>query len=33
MGPVQIVGAVCVITAIILLQRDSEHGEPIIVSE
>lgn len=33
MGPVQIVGAVCVITAIILLQRESEHGEPIIVSE
>ncbi|MCK9407698.1 MAG: EamA family transporter [Bacteriovoracaceae bacterium] len=33
MGPVQIVGAICVITAILILQRDSDKGEPIIVSE
>jgi drug/metabolite transporter (DMT)-like permease len=33
MGPVQIVGAVCVIAAILILQRDSAKGEPIIVSE
>jgi drug/metabolite transporter (DMT)-like permease len=33
MGTVQIIGAVCVIAAILLLQRDSKQGEPIIVSE
>lgn len=33
MGPVQIVGAVSVIAAIIILQRDSDAAEPIIVSE
>lgn len=33
MGPVQVVGAVCVIIAILLLQRDDPKGEPIIVSE
>jgi len=33
MGTIQIVGAISVITAIILLQRDSVKGEPIIVTE
>ncbi len=33
MGILQITGAVSVITAILLLQRDSKKGEPIIVSE
>ena len=33
MGPVQIFGALCVITAIVILQYDSKKGEPIIVSE
>ncbi len=33
MGPLQIVGAGSVIAAIVLLQRDSRNGEPIIVSE
>lgn len=33
MGPIQIVGAVCVLAAIILLQRDPAQNEPIIVSD
>ncbi|MFA6467383.1 MAG: EamA family transporter [Bacteroidota bacterium] len=33
MGTIQIVGAVGVIAAIVLLQRDSAKGEPIIVTE
>jgi DME family drug/metabolite transporter len=33
MGPIQVIGAVCVIAAILLLQRDDPNGEPIIVSE
>ena len=33
MGIVQILGAVCVITAIVILQRESRNGEPIIVSD
>jgi len=33
MGIVQIIGAFCVITAIVILQQDSKKGEPIIVSE
>ncbi|MFA5832868.1 MAG: EamA family transporter [Bacteroidota bacterium] len=33
MGIIQIIGAFCVITAIVILQQDSKKGEPIIVSE
>ncbi len=33
MGIVQVIGAVCVIAAIVILQRDSKNAEPIIVSE
>ena len=33
MGPLQIIGACSVIAAIVLLQKDSQDGEPIIVSE
>lgn len=33
MGIIQIVGAICVIAAIVLLQRESHQVEPIIVSE
>ena len=33
MGPLQIIGACSVISAIVLLQKDSRETEPIIVSE
>ena len=33
MGIIQVVGAILVITAIVVLQRDSKKVEPIIVSE
>lgn len=33
MGPIQVVGAVCVIAAIVVLQRSSPDHEPIIVQE
>jgi hypothetical protein len=33
MGFIQVIGAILVITAIVVLQKDSKNNEPILVQE